>query len=136
MPPLIFLHGTQNSGQRYPYLPAVCRYQQTYPAGDALLKAEAFDYFTFTVLQITGIHATEMEIQAIHVDHAVPLFKETRDSQKSDSQPRYVLRLAKGASISLLLSISSERHTWLNSLFPQNVVILAKQSSIILEANW
>jgi hypothetical protein len=135
MPPIL-LHGTQNSGLRYPYLPAVCHYRQTYPTGKALLKAEAFDYFTFTVLQITGIHATEIEIQAIHVDHAVPLFTETRDPQKSDSQPRYALRLAKGSSISLLLSISSERNARINSPFSQNVVILAKQSSIILEAIW
>ena len=136
MPPMIFLHGTQNSMQRYPYKPAIWHYRQIYPARAAFLRVEAFDYFTFSVLQITGIHASEVEIQSIHTDYAVPIFSGRRDAGNRKAQPQYPLRLARNSSISLLLSISSGRDARINSLFPRKIIIGAKQSSIIFEAEW
>ncbi len=126
--------GNSVDAQRSPYTPAVYHYRQVYPPGAALLKVEAFDHFVFSVLQLTGLEEAGLEIQSIHMDHALPLLTAMN---AASACLQYPLRLAKDSSISLLLNsypaTADRLPRWGSLLQPRKVVVSAKRGLIVLD---
>ncbi len=113
------------------------RYRQIHPPGAALLRVEAFDYLLVSLLRITNVSGSGIEIQAVHIDHAFPLRASVENTPAFFSTVRYPLWLAAEASLSLVLNshAAAERFEPLGSPppKPRKVVVTTGSGLIILE---
>ncbi|XHR28929.1 MAG: hypothetical protein ACFUZC_23820 [Chthoniobacteraceae bacterium] len=119
------------------YAQNIRRYRQTHPPGDALLRVEAFDYLLISVLQLTNLSACCLELQAVHVDYAFPLFATVENTPDLFSKAQYPLPFATEASLSLLLNnhITSERFLPFGAPppKPKKVVVTTSSGLLIFE---